>query len=1264
MGRKKNNRGGPPPNNRQPPTPQSQASQSTPSSQNVAEDRSARIAALGAALDAAIATPIPIDDSSIDEAKSKLAQVQESVDAIKASLIQIKDEQTTNVVERPNSDNGDALGEAPFETNTARRKRNRNRKRNKGAKEATPTSDSSDESKKNGSLEQHKNLETSDEKSILEAYSILERVVKETDQAEITAAKPEELKVAEVEASTKEVTESIKEEGLPLPIQEPEVRTKPVKELEQAETKSTPPVQAEPLHAPIAADCSENATNTLDMEGKADLTTDTSKDQPEKSVKPKTPERTDKNNNKKNKGKADKNKASEIVPDELFVIKEEKNVAAVVEVPQVEPTPPKSPAKQPPSPNDSKKQQKKNAKSQQPPVQPQKQEKGKSKKPPESVSLAAELNQNETLKPTENAPPVTESKADALLKSIQNAALGEESKQDDSSKPTENESSPTDSKPTESLKPAEKNSLKSETKPQSVKLPENSTSVANAEQVDFSPIEKRDQEEMKAVEEKPSVQPAESDLSKVPNLKTEIVLVKPDQDKAQSNAKPSSPKDTKRKKNARNGKNCEAVAQAPTNIDPVEQQVKLESAELFVENPSFVEEVKKEDPPKQDQTIIEKNLDENFTKQVVDVSKVEANVTKKSTQTKVDLPERLNVTPPTTPTTVTPKETRKVTSVQEDDTSRIWKILEEASKSLEPVEIEMDEDDSLAGEKSIQPADVALTTADVPIVKEVASDCRNMEILNSVLLEKNGKEAKESQSKKTGNTTPATLSIDLNKSKTASVPSSTVAPAKAVETQPRKSAETKKKQPQKPQAKNDKNAKSIKPVAPAPPAEKQPSISSDSSLAEVEIPLDMSIISDASTDDAVTCVSSPLDEANQPKESVTDSKNVQGSDFVPSVEQSAAEAKSLVATVATPTEQHKIAVESESPAIANAQQKETSAKPKQPESKSKSPNVDAKSKVDNSKSKNGSAPKITAANGSQKVSAEKKPSFPPKPDHLVSSKNKSKSKSPTAATQIIPTTAQTNLKQLLSDDDDEEVDYIEYKFMPRQVFICSICQACKASLQSNERVFCQLCQMVTYCSADHMQIDTAAHKELCTAIQEIAKKRGGHIYNNARVVNNNDYRSLRVHTLNICENLLKRPLQTFEREILLFPRLCGTASCREWRQNQLTDCPSCHQVAYCTAQPEHLIENHQRWCKSFQLYEKLVVKQSVSGRIEPTLPTRIINKPYALPNNIDDIFKDLYENYTGKHYIIYSPAFSDIWRKFSIDSQLSKTIVCTRQSLN
>lgn len=157
--------------------------------------------------------------------------------------------------------------------------------------------------------------------------------------------------------------------------------------------------------------------------------------------------------------------------------------------------------------------------------------------------------------------------------------------------------------------------------------------------------------------------------------------------------------------------------------------------------------------------------------------------------------------------------------------------------------------------------------------------------------------------------------------------------------------------------------------------------------------------------------------------------------------------------------------------------------------------------------------------------------------------------------------------------------------------------------------------------------DQTAHGPLCNAIQEIAKKRGGHIYNNARILNDDDYRSLRVHTLNLCENFLKRHLMPFEREILLFPRLCCTGSCREWRQQLLIECKQCGQVSYCAAHPEHLPPQHEQWCNSFSLYQKIVLRQKNFGRIEPSLPAKLMSKPLDLSDNIDGVFKILYKNY-------------------------------------
>lgn len=121
----------------------------------------------------------------------------------------------------------------------------------------------------------------------------------------------------------------------------------------------------------------------------------------------------------------------------------------------------------------------------------------------------------------------------------------------------------------------------------------------------------------------------------------------------------------------------------------------------------------------------------------------------------------------------------------------------------------------------------------------------------------------------------------------------------------------------------------------------------------------------------------------------------------------------------------------------------------------------------------------------------------------------------------------------------------------------------------------------------------------------------------------------------------------FEREILLFPRLCCARTCREWRQQSLIECKQCGQVSYCAAYPEHLPQIHEKWCKSFNLYQKIVLRQKNFGRIEPSLPSKIMLKPYPLSDNIDDVFKNLYKNYGGKLifykcFLIYNDHFTAI----------------------
>jgi splicing suppressor protein 51 len=139
----------------------------------------------------------------------------------------------------------------------------------------------------------------------------------------------------------------------------------------------------------------------------------------------------------------------------------------------------------------------------------------------------------------------------------------------------------------------------------------------------------------------------------------------------------------------------------------------------------------------------------------------------------------------------------------------------------------------------------------------------------------------------------------------------------------------------------------------------------------------------------------------------------------------------------------------------------------------------------------------------------------------------------------------------------------------------------------------------------------------------------------ARKLNDQEYRNLRVHTLNTSENMLKRPLQLFEREIFLFPRLCAEPKCREWNGNFLTDCKKCHQTTYCKTSPDHLPTSHEKWCKSNLIYQKLVSRQKILGRIDPILPAKILTKAISLPENIDETINLMYTNTTGSYVKIF-----------------------------
>lgn len=462
--------------------------------------------------------------------------------------------------------------------------------------------------------------------------------------------------------------------------------------------------------------------------------------------------------------------------------------------------------------------------------------------------------------------------------------------------------------------------------------------------------------------------------------------------------------------------------------------------------------------------------------------------------------ENITKTPTSTPIITTPApELSKKPIQHEDETAKIWKILEEASKSLEPVEIRMD-DEPMINANDPPPiemnAPILCSSKDEQQIEEKAKDL-------VALLQ--------------------TIKADTVKASAQSKPTNEIiqSGAKPKQTNPTKLFDS---EPTKTDTKSiRKNPKPIKSnqqaqvhtIKEESPVEKsmeevkhaQARGNSPKKLVQKSLPIEETSNTILPVDADVI----PLDVSIMPDhidvpEMNTDSKNVQGSDFVPSVEQTAAETKSLVLANSDDIESNILtSVYSCKENASNSMIAQTQDNNSPTCASKKSPRMDDtknKTKVlDQSmtqeKKRSHLTEKLSQTNCDPKNSHEKvsansrksngKPIIPPKPDNLVSSQARRSQTVSAKSTKVEKILVLTGAN---ADDEDSEDDYIEYKFMPRLVFIATICQSCKKLTKLNERILCQLCNMVSYCSVEHMAKDESQHKDLCSAFVEIAKKRG------------------------------------------------------------------------------------------------------------------------------------------------------------------------------
>lgn len=196
--------------------------------------------------------------------------------------------------------------------------------------------------------------------------------------------------------------------------------------------------------------------------------------------------------------------------------------------------------------------------------------------------------------------------------------------------------------------------------------------------------------------------------------------------------------------------------------------------------------------------------------------------------------------------------------------------------------------------------------------------------------------------------------------------------------------------------------------------------------------------------------------------------------------------------------------------------------------------------------------------------------------------------------------------------DDEEEDTIELSFWPRFVFAPNLCLIC----MERSRRTCECCRMVSFCSDEHKKRGWPRHRDLCEVLTEVCAVGLSLLPE----LSPHEYRVYRLKLIEVVECRLGRPLELWEKEIVLYPRVCR--SCRRFSE-ALRCCPACEIELYCDGHDD----GHEERCREFQVFRRVLLMQHQNGHVEPEMPADTFCKePLRLPDDFDSLMARLYDH--------------------------------------
>ncbi|XP_014217142.1 uncharacterized protein LOC106645736 [Copidosoma floridanum] len=157
--------------------------------------------------------------------------------------------------------------------------------------------------------------------------------------------------------------------------------------------------------------------------------------------------------------------------------------------------------------------------------------------------------------------------------------------------------------------------------------------------------------------------------------------------------------------------------------------------------------------------------------------------------------------------------------------------------------------------------------------------------------------------------------------------------------------------------------------------------------------------------------------------------------------------------------------------------------------------------------------------------------------------------------------------------------------------------------------------MIVYCSAEHRLEDAARHGQLCAVLTRLCRDTDSLAL--AKDLGPEEYRSFRVGLLSVAEAALCRPMEPWEREVLLYPRLCRLCH----GSPPLECCPACGMEFFC---PGHGA-SHGAHCDQLRVFRGVLEAQAERGFEAPRIPDLVVAVGGdGLPGDFDALMGEVF----------------------------------------